>query len=305
MRVAVTGATSMIGVSLTEVCIRNGWKVLAIVRKNTRRLDRLPVSDLLTVQYADLEHLEEIREDGEPYDAFYHFAWGHTAKAERDDAMAQADNIRTTLQAIRTAKRLGCKRFIGAGSQAEYGNAAGKIDWNTPANPATAYGIAKLAAGLLGRKLCGQLEMDFIWARIFSVYGPRDNDGTMVNTAIEDFIAGRTAHFSAATQTWNYLYETDAGEMFYRLAGNNVPGGTYLIANPESRVLHDYIDVMMNTFGPGAAAEFAPERPGGMPGIDVDPGKTLDAIDYLPVVSFEEGIRKTIEAKISKTGKGR
>ena len=45
MRVVVTGATSMIGVALIKECIKNSDQVLAIVRKGTKRLNRLPKSD--------------------------------------------------------------------------------------------------------------------------------------------------------------------------------------------------------------------------------------------------------------------
>ena len=41
-RVVVTGATSMIGVALIKECIKNGVEVLAIVRRQSVNLNRLP-----------------------------------------------------------------------------------------------------------------------------------------------------------------------------------------------------------------------------------------------------------------------
>ena len=50
----------------------------------------------------------------------------------------QEPNIQYTMDAVCLAKRLGCKLFVGAGSQAEYGRVDGKIGSNTPVNPEVA-----------------------------------------------------------------------------------------------------------------------------------------------------------------------
>ena len=47
----------------------------------------------------------------------------------------QLQNIQYTLDAVRLAKRLGCKVFVGAGSQAEYGRYEGKLDAKVPVFP--------------------------------------------------------------------------------------------------------------------------------------------------------------------------
>lgn len=294
MRVIITGATSMIGAALARECLSRGHAVLALVREGTRRMARLPVSDALRVEFADLDTLGSVQGDGSPYDVCYHLAWGSTEKAVRDDPIAQERNIRATLDAVNMAHRLGCRVFIGAGSQAEYGPVEGVISAETPANPLSAYGMAKLAAGMLSRKLCAQYGMRHIWGRIFSVYGCNDNEGTMLNYAIDQFLRGEPAKFSAAAQMWNYLYETDAGAMFCLLGEKDVAPGVYCIANPESEVLRTYIETLREVFGGDARCEFAPPVPG-TAGLNVDMEKTLEAIGYMPQVSFREGIAAVIQ----------
>lgn len=296
MRVIITGATSMIGAALARQCLDRGHEVLALVRKGTRRMDRLPVSDRLRVEFADLDTLSGVQGDGPPYDVCYHLAWGSTEKSVRDDPVAQEKNIRATLDAVNMAHRLGCHTFIGAGSQAEYGSVEGVISADTPTNPRIAYGMAKLAAGMLSGRLCAQLGMRHIWGRIFSVYGCNDNDGTMLDYAIRQFQSGQTAQFSAATQMWNYLYETDAGAMFCLLGEKDVESGIYCVANPESNILRTYIETLRDVFGGDARCEFAPPT-SGLIGLNVDMKKTVEAIGYTPQVSFREGIAAVINSR--------
>lgn len=302
MRAVVTGATSMIGVAIIKKCIENNCNVLAIVRKGTDRLQRLPSSDLIHIEYADLNELASVTGDGKTYDVFYHLALAHTSKSDRENPILQEQNIKYTLDAVQLAHKLDCKKFIGAGSQAEYGIINGIIDANTRPAPITAYGMAKLSAGLLSKRLCEQLGITHIWGRIFSVYGINDNPGTMLNYAIEQFLKGEPAYFSAATQMWNYLYEDDAGMMFYLLGVKEVNGGIYCIANCESRVLRTYIEELAGVFGGNQQYIFNAEANGNHTvTLQADISGTVDAIGYLPQTSFEEGIGRVIMAKRKHT----
>lgn len=297
-KIVITGATSMIGTALTKVAVKNGTEVYAIIRHDTQRKNRLIDSPLVHPIYGDLEHLREINGLTTDCDVFYHFAWVGTSKTTRDDAWTHEKNIRYTLEAVELAEKIGCKRFVGAGSQAEYGPVYDScIDENTKYSPVIAYGIAKYAAGILSRKLCEKKGISHIWGRIFSVYGPHDNEGTMLDYAIGCFLKGKTAHFSASTQLWNYIYEDDAGEIFYRLGSKDVPSGTYFVANPESMQLKEYIKILMETYGAEAKAEFALEDSSPLPDLSVDMEKTIKAVQFTSRVNFKEGISKMIEAK--------
>lgn len=301
-KIVVTGATSMIGAALIEEAVKNEIQVLAIVRENSSRLDRLPKSELITVISCDIEKLKQFPFLKDKYDTFYHFAWNYTDGNGRKDATLQAKNIITTLEAVELANRLGCKKFIGAGSQAEYGNVEGKISPATNTNPDVPYGISKLAAGKLAEKLCEQYGMDFVWGRIFSVYGKYDNEWTMIIYAIEQFLKGEPAQFSAATQTWNYLNEHDAGKVFYLLGNCEATHGIYCVAHPKSFPLRAYIEKIAEVFGSNSRCIFAKENPNvKMIELNADVKKLIDDIGFIPKVSFEEGIRETINyRKIQK-----
>ncbi len=294
-KIVITGATSMIGVALTEVAIKENIEVYSIVRPNTTRTDRIIRSPLIHLVNGSLDKLLDITELPADCDTFYHFAWAGTSREERDDARIHEKNIKYTLDAVELAKRAGCKRFIGAGSQAEYGPVDGVIDDDTSFKPVISYGIAKYASGILSRKLCEENGMNHVWGRIFSVYGPHDNDWTMLKQAITGFKNGEVVKFSSGTQSWNYLYASDAGEIFYRLGDESVPAGTYLVANSESRPLREYIEIMMNVYGDGAKAEFAPKESVKTAGLDVDAKRTFDVIKYEPKIGFDKGMKKIIE----------
>lgn len=293
-RVVVTGATSMIGVALIEECIRNDIEVLAIVRRHSARISRMPKSELIHIAECSLNELASLEISENPYDVFYHFAWDYTGKADRDNPVLQEKNIRYTLDAVELAKRLGCKKFIGAGSQAEYGKVDGVIDKNTPLNPLIAYGMAKNAAGNLSAKLCEQYGIIHIWGRIFSVYGKYDNEGTMLNYAIDKFLNHETAMFSAGTQMWDYLYESDAGKMFYLFGKNVSKSDDYMVASGKSMPLKWYIEELRKCFTYETKCMYAQEIEQSQLSLNVDMKDSKEILGYVPQVEFSDGIRRMI-----------
>lgn len=294
-RVVVTGATSMIGVALIQECLKNNIEVLAILRRQSGRLTRLPKSSLLEICECELDEMEKLFSLEKSYDVFYHFAWANTSKATRDNPVLQEKNIKYVLDAVELAHRLGCTKFVGAGSQAEYGKIDTVITPDSPVNPIISYGMAKYAAGRLCEKRCVQLRMDYVWGRIFSVYGRYDNDGTMINYALEQFLKGKPAKFSAATQMWDYLYEEDAGKIFFHLGNKQVANGIYCIASGNSRPLKEFILEIQQCFGTNAVCEFAEETNDNAISLQADIGKLLKEIQYMPKVEFRDGISKVIK----------
>ncbi len=299
-RVIVTGATSMVGIALIKECIKHNVEVLAIVRKGSTKRKKIPKSGSVEIIEYDLKDLAGFTSErsGKIYDVCYHFAWSHTSKGMRDDPVLQQENIRYTLDAVEMASRLGCWKFVGAGSQAEYGSKKEIIDPDTYVEPQVAYGISKYAAGLLSQKLCRRYGMIHIWGRIFSVYGSNDKEETMLSYAIGQFIKGETAKFSSGVQMWDYLHEDDAGKIFYLLGERIMQDRVYCIASGKPRQLKKFILEMQEVYGAGAECEFAKEDGQQVLQIQADASSLFRDISYMPVISFKEGIKKMINDKL-------
>lgn len=171
----------MIGIALIEECVKKNIEVSAIVRKKTKNINRLPVSKNIHILECDLEDLCNMQVNNKGYDVFYHLAWTNTIKNERCDPQKQLENIKYTVDAVELAYRMGCTKFIGAGSQAEYGIHGEKSTKpSSILQPIDAYGISKMAAGKLGLLEAKKKKMSFIWVRIFSVYGKYENPNSMI-----------------------------------------------------------------------------------------------------------------------------
>ena len=295
-RIIVTGATSMIGVALVEEALQHGIEVYAVVRPDSKRLDRLPHNPTLHIIECELEHLSFSQGISQKCDALYHFAWAGTEKQKRDNPLIQESNIRFTMDAVELAYKSGCKKFIGAGSQAEYGWVNGVIDSRTKFNPESAYGAAKYAAGLLSKKLCEQYGMIHIWGRIFSVYGRYDNEGTLLDYAIKCFLRREKAFFSAGTQMWDYLNERDAGMLFIKMGELCEENKSFHVAYGKSIPLREYISCVAGIMNGKDLCSFDQHDMSiGKRGIEVDISETVKELGYSPSICFAEGILSVIE----------
>ena len=198
---------------------------------------------------------------------------------------------------MKLAGFFGCKTFIGAGSQAEYGRVEGSLKPDTPAFPENGYGIAKLCAGQLTRILCGQLGIKHIWTRILSVYGPFDGEKTMVISSLRKMIKGEESLFTKGEQEWDYLFSEDAAKAMYLIAQKGIGNKIYVIGSGKTRKLMDYINVMDLKVNPAVHPVL-----GAIPYSDkqvmylcADISELTKDTGFVPAVDFEEGIEKTVQ----------
>lgn len=298
-KIVISGATGAIGTALIQKCIEENVSVLVLCRTDSQRRKNIPAHPLVKVLdcgLASMKHLNDISETG--YDVFYHFAWASTIGSGRNDMYLQLKNVEYTLDAVHLAHRLGCTAFIGAGSQAEYGRYTGTLSANTPVFPETGYGMAKLCAGQMSRYECHELGMRHIWARILSVYGPNDSEQTMISQSIRSLFNGQKPSFTKGEQQWDYLYSSDAANALFLLGQRGIDGKTYCIGSGNARPLSEYIYQLRDAIAPAAEVGIGDLAYGEnqVMYLCADIADLQKDTGFMPEVTFEEGIRKTIQS---------
>ena len=299
-RAIVTGATGAIGAALIKELISKNIEVLVFCRKESKRNFQIPSHGLVTRKFCSLEQLATMENDvNKEYDVFYHLAWKGTTGKERNDMYLQNKNIQYALDAVKVARRFGCKKFIGAGSQAEYGRVNGMIKADTPAFPETGYGIAKLCAGQMTRELSHQYHMQHNWVRILSVYGPNDSKQSMVISTIEKLKNNEVAKFTKGEQKWDYLYSSDAAHAFFRIGNQGVDGKVYVLGSGKARPLSEYIYEIKRIVNPNGKIELGaiPYGPKQVMYLCADTRELEKDVGWKANVDFTSGIEKILNGE--------
>lgn len=295
----VTGPTGAIGIALCEKLLRENVTVYAVCRPGSSRIKDLPKAAALHVVECDAKELATLPQkmEGVSVDAFFHFAWAHTIGQGRNDMPAQIENIQSTIDAVRAAKALGCQVFLGAGSQAEYGRVEGLLKSDTPAFPENGYGMAKLCAGQMSRVEAKALDIDHVWVRILSVYGPHDGPMTMISGTIRKLLAGERPALTMGIQRWDYLYAGDAADAFYLAACHGRNGAVYPLGSGQAMPLKDYIIQMRDAIDPALPLGLGevPYGPLQVMHLQADISALQADTGFVPKTPFAEGIRRTMD----------
>ena len=296
-RVIITGATGAVGTAIIQELINQNKEVLVLCRKGSKRNGQIPEHPLVHRRYCELSELASLENtDDEEYDIFYHLAWEGTTGEARDDMYLQNRNVRYALDAVGVAKRFGCKKFIGVGSQAEYGRVEGLIKPDTPTFPTMGYGIGKLTAGLMTRQYAHQLNLQHIWVRIVSIYGPNDTSQSMVMTTINKLKLGGTPQLTKGEQMWDYLYSGDAGRAFALLGDKGVDGKTYVLGSGNVRLLRHYVEDIRDVVSPDSVLAFGAidYYPHQVMHLQADVSELEKDTGWKAEISFKEGIKKIL-----------
>jgi nucleoside-diphosphate-sugar epimerase len=103
---------------------------------------------------------------------------------------------------------------------------------------------------------CKKEGLEYNWVRILSVYGPHDNEGTLINQLINNAKNNIPMGLSGCEQIWDYLHEDDAGAAFVAVAEKGVDGKIYPLGSGVGRALKEYVQDVIVAINPDYKPEY-------------------------------------------------
>lgn len=256
MKIVVTGATSFLGqATICELTDRK-MDVCAIIRPVSKNREIYANNPLVHSVFFDMSETEYWKQQVGNADAFIHFGWDGIGAQGRADKELQKRNVACTISCLQAAIELGCRSFLFAGSQSEYGPQTDWIKETSLCNPILEYAKGKLEAGQCGMALAAQSGIRFYHARIFSVYGPGDHPWALVPSCIRTLCAGESMSLSSCEQHWNYLYVADCAKMLCDLLCSDAPSAVYNVAGRDTRPLKEFVYRIWEACGKQGSLQF-------------------------------------------------
>lgn len=294
--IIITGATSFIGRKLIDKLILGDFKIYAIVRDNSDKISIIPKSSKITIIRLDMHEYENLDKFISECDCFIHLAWNGTRGNDRMNEKLQKRNYNYSAAAIKSVIKLGCKKIITAGSQAEYGIHDGIISEDTECHPETEYGKYKLKFYMDSRNICDDNDVQLIEPRFFSLYGPDDNPKTMINTIITKMLNNQDCPLTKCIQMWDFLHIDDAVEALIKMIMGDCRGGIYNFGSGIAKPLRDFVDEMYYITQSRSKLLYGaiPYPVTGMVSIIPDVARIKRELNWTPKISFTDGIKEIV-----------
>lgn len=250
--ILITGINGFLGSHIARRLIFDGWQVIGLIRKD---------SDL-SVCHDFFSNASWIIMEGDwkkevslfSPDFLIHCAWGGVRSSERSDQVVQDQNIEFLNAMLMLAKECSISRFIGLGSQAEYGILNSVAVETQPLFPCNPYGHAKVKASGMVEEFCTLNRIQWHWLRVFSVYGDGEGPNWLIPFVINGFLSKKDAiELGPCSQQYAYLYVKDFVEYISMLLNKQaVPDGIFNISGSYLRVLKDLV-LNLRSFFPGTS----------------------------------------------------
>ena len=307
MRALVTGGAGFIGSTLVDRLVADGHEVIVIDDLSTGRMENLADAfgsgsvEHYKVDIAGPE-LERTVVDCRP-EVVHHLAAQIDVRHSVADPVADARiNVLGSINVASAAARAGARRLVFAASG---GTAYGEpppdalpVAETTPGSVTSPYGVAKRAVeDYLGtfQQLYG---LETVSLRLGNVYGPRqDPHGEAGVTAIfcNNLLAAKpVVIYGDGGQTRDCVYVDDVVEAFVaagrrpEAAGHRFNIGT----GHEISVLELY-QALRDVTGFGPEPTFAPERPGELRRVALDPSLAERHLGWRATTPLAEGLAAT------------
>lgn len=303
----VTGADGFIGSHLTELLVREGYKVRALSQYNSFNhwgwLEDVGCLSEIEVLNGDVRDAAYCRHITRGVDQVFHLAaliaipYSYLAPDSYIDT-----NVKGTLNICQAARDNGVQRVIHTSTSEVYGTAQYvPIDEKHPLQPQSPYSASKIGADAIAMSFFNAFDLPLTIARPFNTYGPRQSARAIIPTIISQIASGMPQiklGDVSPTRDFNYVEDTCRG--FLALARCEAAvGETVNIGSNTEITVRDTLELIREIMG--SSVEFVVEEQRLRPGksevfrLWCDNTRIRELTGFAPAFGLRQGLQATVD----------
>ena len=306
MKYLVTGGAGFIGSNIVERLLERGDYIRVIDNFATGKRSNIEnfISSIDLIE-GDLRSYHTVLEAVMGVDVILHqAALPSVPRSIKDPITSNEVNISGTLNLLEASVKSNVKRFVYASSSSVYGdNPTLPKKEDMRENPLSPYSVSKLA----GEKYCKVFSMIYgletICLRYFNVFGYRQDPNSQYSAVIPKFIKAILADespviYGDGSQSRDFTFISNVVDANLLAASAKVNTGNIVVncACHRQLTLLDLVQKINEITGKRIEPIFEKPRPGDVKHSFADISLAEEKLGYVPKISFEEGLKYTIES---------
>jgi UDP-glucose 4-epimerase len=302
-RVLVTGGAGFIGSHIAEALRRRGDSVRVADSLVTGKRENIAHIDDVEFLEGDLADLDVARRAVDGMDLVFHqAAIPSVPRSVSDPITSNRANVDATLNVLVAARDAGARRVVYAASSSAYGNAAALPKHeDMPTAPLSPYALQKLVGEQYMQMFTQLYGLETVSIRYFNVFGPRQDPSSPYSGVISIFTRAlvegrRPTIYGDGEQTRDFTYVANVVDGVLRAAeAPGVSGAVINVATGGRISLNRLFATLAALVGSSLTPVYEPSRAGDVRDSQADLTRAERLLGYRPSVSFEDGLRSTLE----------
>jgi nucleoside-diphosphate-sugar epimerase len=285
--ILVFGASGFLGSAIANH-LSIETQVIAVTRPQSinTKLQQMPQLKIVRAE----EHLWPTLVERYKADVVICAQWDGTRKSMRNSQPIQTRNLQAIIDIALIAKANQCKKFIALGSQAESAESNAPIPERYLNSGNDWYGKTKSLLCSKLMKIFEESQTSFIWARVFSIYGPGADVESLVPELLRASIDGNQFTVNNPTKLWSFLYISDFAAAIEALLKISDPTTVVNVAHPELITIKKICENLPNSHIVYSKSDL-PSNFGYFPVIS-----KLRNLEWRPKISITAGCKITTES---------
>jgi UDP-glucose 4-epimerase len=300
----VTGGGGFIGSHIVEELLRRNETVTIIDNFSTGKRENVEsFKNRAEVIEADLAETPDLVQFLKGADYVIHqAAIPSVPKSIIDPVKSHQANVNGTLRLLIASRDAGVKRVVYASSSSLYGDSPTlpKHEGMMP-NPLSPYGAQKLFGEIYSQVFTKAYGLETVSLRYFNVFGPRQDAISQYSGVLALFIPAvlqgrRPTIYGDGLQSRDFTYVqnvVDANLLACTVPG--VGGQVFNVACGDRITVNSMLQQINHIVGKDIAAIYSDPRSGDIKHSQADITRAKEHLGYSPRVSFEEGLRRTVQ----------